>query len=427
MTIFRKEALRHRGEHWQGKAVILAGIPRWFTALFTTLFFTLALLLLFFGNGYRKVKVSGELISEPRPVTVYSLHQGVISQSFIAPGSQIRLGEALYEIDVGRTTAAGAVNKIQKQNIEQQIAMLDNILERTRHNKEVTLALIARQKASYQREITDSQPILDSIRKGMNYTRHSVQSYQEYLRRGLINKEQLTDQVSLDQQQQLNMLNVRTQHQQNKLQILLLASTLQTQAAEFDNQLFQLAIQRSDLVRQLTEAEASGSLRVTAPVTGRIETSGIIPGQTISPGDSLLQIIPGNISHYQLVLWVPAHAVPYVAVGDRVNLSYDAFPAEKFGQFSGEVVAISAVPASRQEMATYPSAQEMANDGSQTWYKMRVIPRHTRFSWRNRRFQPQNGLRASCTLFLEKRRLIEWLFSPVLRIGNETRGPVDAL
>jgi membrane fusion protein len=34
---------------------------------------------------------------------------------------------------------------------------------------------------------------------------------------------------------------------------------------------------------------------------------------------------------YYLVLWVPNEAVPYISVGDRVNIRYEAFPAEKFG------------------------------------------------------------------------------------------------
>ncbi len=405
---------------------MLAGVPLWFTAIFTALLFTLTLLLLIFGNLNRKVKVSGELVSVPRAITVYSHYQGAIARIFVSPGSQVRQGEPLYEIDVSRTTTSGVVNQIHRRSIEQQIATLDNILDRTRHNKETTLALIARQKASYQQELIDARPILDNIREGADYTRRNVKNYSEYLQRGLINKAQLAEQISMNQQQQLNMLNVRTQRQQNELQILLLNSTLQTQAAEFDNQLFQLEIQRSALVRQLADADAGGTLLVTSPVTGKVETSGMAPGQTLNPGDSLLQIVPGDVSHYQLVMWVPAHAVPYISPGDTVNLRYEAFPAEKFGQFPGRVTAISEVPATRQEMATYPSALASAADTSETWYKMLVAPQNTRFIYRNRQFLPRNGMRVSCTLFLEKRRIIEWLASPLLKIRNDAGGPIHA-
>ncbi|WP_116429499.1 HlyD family efflux transporter periplasmic adaptor subunit, partial [Klebsiella pneumoniae] len=73
----------------------------------------------------------------------------------------------------------------------------------------------------------------------------------------------------------------------------------------------------------------------------------------VNVGDSLLQVIPHNIAHYALVLWVPNDAIPYIATGDKVNVRYDAFPAEKFGQFAGTVSVISKAPASPQEMLTY--------------------------------------------------------------------------
>jgi membrane fusion protein len=48
----------------------------------------------------------------------------------------------------------------------------------------------------------------------------------------------------------------------------------------------------------------------------------------VNAGDSLLQVIPENIENYYLILWVPNDAVPYISAGDKVNIRYEAFPAE---------------------------------------------------------------------------------------------------
>ncbi len=61
------------------------------------------------------------------------------------------------------------------------------------------------------------------------------------------------------------------------------------------------------------------------------------------------------------MLWVPNDAIPYIATGDKVNVRYDAFPAEKFGQFAATVSVISKAPASPQEMLTYQGAQSGAD------------------------------------------------------------------
>lgn len=78
----------------------------------------------------------------------------------------------------------------------------------------------------------------------------------------------------------------------------------------------------------------------------------------VNPGDNLLQVIPENIENYYLILWVPNDAVPYISAGDKVNIRYEAFPAEKFGQFSATVKTISRTPASTQEMLTYKGAPQ---------------------------------------------------------------------
>ncbi|CAI2537872.1 Colicin V secretion protein CvaA [Serratia ficaria] len=76
-----------------------------------------------------------------------------------------------------------------------------------------------------------------------------------------------------------------------------------------------------------------------------------------------------DIDHYALVLWVPNDAIPYIATGDKVNVRYDAFPAEKFGQFAGKVSVISKAPASPQEMLTYQGAPKAALTAAVPYYK----------------------------------------------------------
>ncbi|WP_261665589.1 HlyD family secretion protein, partial [Erwinia mallotivora] len=160
-----------------------------------------------------------------------------------------------------------------------------------------------------------------------------MENYRNYHRRGLINQDQLTSQTALYYQQQNDLLSLVTQNEQNALQVMSLEGNIQTQATDFDNRIYQLEIQRSDLNRQLTDAEAAGTLVVTAPTDGQIDSVNTASGQVARAGDALMQIIPGNASRYQLVLWVPDNSVPFLRPGDRVNIRYDAFPSEKFGLY----------------------------------------------------------------------------------------------
>ncbi len=201
-----------------------------------------------------------------------------------------------------------------------------------------------------------SKQLLDNAREGVAFAQDNMRSYKEYQQRGLITKDQLSGQTYSFYQQQSLFQNLHSQHIQESLQITNLESDIVTRAADFDNQISQYEFQRNDLQRQLAEADASGALIVNAPSDGRIESLSVTPGQMVNSGDSLVQIIPRNGAIYQLVLWLPNTSVPYVSAGDGINIRYDAFPYEKFGQFPGRIESIAYVPASIQEMSTYSSS-----------------------------------------------------------------------
>jgi membrane fusion protein len=423
--MFRKEALAHRNTGWQGKAVIYRGFPLWLLAVMTLFFFTLVMIFLCFGSWHRRVVVTGELVSVPRAITLYSQQTGIIERSFVEAGESVKKGSPLYEINVDRTTPAGGLSKLQKQSIEKRLAALNSIVLRVQQNKQVAINALIKQKASYEAALTHSQMMLASARAGLKETRQNMESYKSHLQRGLITKDQLANQASLYHQQQINLLNISTQHEQNTLQNILLSSTLQTESADFDNQVFQLEIQSNELQSQLANIAAQGTIVVTSPVDGKVEITGAETGQMINQGDSLVQIIPGNASRYALVLWVPARVVPYISPGDTVNVRYAAFPAEKFGQFFSTIESISKLPTPAQEMARWPSAKEKLTSVSETWYKLIAKPSATLFRYRDQTFLPQNGMRASCVLFLEKRSLMEWIISPLSRIKNDTTGPIN--
>lgn len=75
MIAFRKKATESQRSSWQGKAVAYRGIPTWLVAIFTLLFFILMAAFLLWGTWHRRVVVTGELVSVPRAVTIYSHQQ----------------------------------------------------------------------------------------------------------------------------------------------------------------------------------------------------------------------------------------------------------------------------------------------------------------------------------------------------------------
>jgi len=423
--MYRKEAIASRNQHWSGKAILLAEVRPYRVVLFTVIFFGLFFAFIIFGSYTRRINVSGEIISSPRAITVFSGQQGFVVSQKVHPGQAVKRGQPIYQIDVSRTTTSGVVSNKRRINIQKQIAAIDQMANKIRQNKQTTLDTINREKASYEAALQHSSDVLDTAQQGLRMMKKNMENYRSYQRKGLINNDQLVNQSTIYYQQQNDLLGLRSQNEQNALQILALQSRLQTQAVDFDNQLSQLDMQKSGLADELTDADANSDLIITSPVDGWIDTLSVSPGQMVSNGDSLLQIIPGESHHFELILWVPDSSVPYLSVNQSINIRYDAFPAEKFGQFPGKIVAIARTPASPQEMATYPGAPLKSADKPHTWYKVVVAPGNQHFHYKGRQIQPENGMKATSTLFLEERKLYQWILSPLYDIRNSAGGLVD--
>ncbi|HGM5575235.1 TPA: HlyD family secretion protein [Serratia marcescens] len=423
--MFRQEAIDSQKMKWRGRALLLPGIPFWLAAGLCLFFFIVFLTFAIAGTYTRRVNVTGEISTYPRAANVYSAVQGVVVKQFVTEGQVITAGAPIYQIDVSKSTHSGVVSDNQRRDINSQQARIAQIISRLESSKQATLTMLEKQKAQYTAALTRSTDILERAQEGIRIAKENMENYRHYQTKGLINKDQLTNQVALYYQQHNNLLSLSGQNEQNALQITALESRIQTQAAEFDNQIYQMELQRYELQKELLNIDAGGAIVIRALADGRVDSLSVTVGQMVNIGDSLLQLLPQDIEHYALVLWVPNDAIPYITAGDKVNVRYDAFPAEKFGQFAGTVSVISKVPASPQEMLTYQGAPKAALTAAVPYYKVIVMPEKQAIAYDGKRLSLENGMTAQSTLFLEKRTIYQWMLSPFYDMKHSATGPVD--
>jgi Multidrug resistance efflux pump len=423
--MFRQEAIDSQKMKWRGRALLLPGIPFWLTAGLCLFFFIAFLTFAIAGTYTRRVNVTGEISTYPRAANVYSAVQGVVVKQFVTEGQVITAGAPIYQIDVSKSTHSGVVSDNQRRDINSQQARIAQIISRLESSKQATLTMLEKQKAQYTAAFSRSTVILERAQEGIRIAKENMENYRHYQTKGLINKDQLTNQVALYYQQHNNLLSLSGQNEQNALQITALESRIQTQAAEFDNQIYQMELQRYELQKELLNIDAGGAIVIRALADGRVDSLSVTVGQMVNIGDSLLQLLPQDIEHYALMLWVPNDAIPYITAGDKVNVRYDAFPAEKFGQFAGTVSVISKVPASPQEMLTYQGAPKAVLTAAVPYYKVIVMPEKQAIAYDGKRLSLENGMTAQSTLFLEKRTIYQWMLSPFYDMKHSATGPVD--
>ncbi|EKS7681766.1 HlyD family secretion protein [Salmonella enterica] len=423
--MFRQEALDNRKMKCRGRAILLPGMPLWLTMLGSIAFITAFLTFVIAGTYSRRVNVSGEVTTWPRAVNIYSGVQGFIVRQFVHEGQSIKKGDPIYQIDVSKSTRSGVVTDNQRRDIENQLVRVDNIISRLAESKKITLNTLEKQRLQYSDAFRLSSDIIRQAAEGIKIMKNNMENYRNYQSKGLITQDQLTNQVALYYQQQNNLLSLSGQNEQNALQITSLESQIQTQAADFDNRIYQMELQRYELQKELVDTDVGGEIIIRALSDGKVDSLSVTVGQMVNAGDSLLQVIPENIENYYLIIWVPNDAVPYISAGDKVNIRYEAFPAEKFGQFSATVKTISRTPASTQEMLTYKGAPQNTLGISVPWYKVIVKPEKQIISYDGKSLPLENGMKAESTLFLEKRRIYQWMLSPFYDMKHSATGPID--
>lgn len=424
-NIYRKEAIEYKKTHWKGKALLLAGIPAWLITLLAFIFLIALVLSLIYCTFIQRIDVRGEVITLPHSVNVFAPQQGFVVNQHVKVGDIVKKGQSLYELDISRNTVNGNVSTAQIEVINEKIANAQDIISKLSHNKSETLSALDKQIKTTRDSLAETNRMLVNTQAGLKKMHNNLASYDKYLKDGMITKDQYNYQHSLYFQQQSAYQSLVSQKMQLESQLTQTNSDKVTKAADFDNQISSQHNQINDYKNQLVESNANSNIIIKATTDGKIESLAVTKGQMVENGSSLAQIKPtGNVEYY-LILWLPNNTIPYVKPGDTINIRYDAFPADKFGQFPGKVFSISSVPASRQEMAEYTNVSIGTNQQELALYKAIIKIKDKTFSYNGKTLTLSNGLKAQAVVFLEERPLYMWMFTPFYKMTQSVSGPID--
>ncbi|MGI1235315.1 HlyD family secretion protein [Klebsiella quasipneumoniae subsp. similipneumoniae] len=422
--IYRKEAIEYKKHHWKGKALLLAGLPAWLIALLSFAFLAILITTTIFCTFTQRIDVRGEVITLPHSVNVYAPQQRFVISQYAKVGDLVAKGQSLYEIDISRNTTTGNVSTAQIEVINEKIANAEDIITKLSHNKEETRLSLDKQLKTINDSLKETNRMLVNAQTGLKKMHDNLSSYDKYLRDGLITKDQYNYQHSLYFQQQSTYQSLVSQKMQLESQVTQLNSDKITKTADFDNQISSQENQINDYKNQLVESNANGNVIIKATTEGRIESLAVTKGQMVDKGSSLAQIKPTGDIEYYLILWLPNNSIPYVKPGDVINIRYDAFPSDKFGQFPGKILSISSVPTSRQELSEYTNVNNGTNQQELALYKTIVKIENKTFNYNGKTLSLSNGLKAQAVVFLEERPLYMWMFTPVYKITQSITGPI---
>lgn len=410
--MFRQEALEYR--KWKSTALLISSIPSWLVFLLS---FTITLSFMLYvalGSYTRRETILGEIVMQPHPIILSASKSGYISERYVEINQPIKKGEPLFKITLDRITDSGNVGLNSINALKAQIKKLDTMIELVHTNQTETLESLNQQIAKNRKIYSETAKYLVEVSKITEEYFQTLKKYEALMKKGYSANDEVASQRSryFDQKTLRNSLREKLIQQESA--ILELENEIESRKTEYQNQIIRYELQQNDLEIRLLEFESVSELIINAPMDGLVESVSVTVGQVIREGDTVAQMIPANKSEFQLVMWVPNGAISFIKPKDKINIRYEAFPFEKFGQFEGTIKYISTVPASQQELAFYkniPSA-----DPNNPLYKIVVEIADQQVKYNNTSLAFLSGMKAEATLFLENRKLYEWMLFPLYNV-----------
>jgi membrane fusion protein len=130
-------------------------------------------------------------------------------------------------------------------------------------------------------------------------------------------------------------------------------------------------------------------------------------GNQADPTRPLLSIVPEG-EELQAVLFVPERAIGFVAPGQDVRLSLDAFPFQRFGAQSGTITTVARTLLRPDQLSA------AVQPPSEPSYRVTVSLRSQTITAYGRPIPLQADMQLRADIIFDRRGFTQWLLDPVL-------------
>ena len=417
-TLFRHEVAEAQRQNWLGQVQLVR--PLSLTVLATAVILVLALVLafLFFGEYTRKARIGGVLVPDLGVIRLVPPVPGRVLERHVQEGQAVRAGEVMFVLTLEGSTLSAEVQARVQRSLQERQRSLEDAARQQAVLAESEMLSLQRRLDEMKREQQQIDAEITLHRQRLSLAQQSLERLESLSREQFISPAQV-------QTKREEVIGLQAQAQAMERQGATLARDRAALEGERRGLPVQLkarqgAIERdlAALARESAEQDAVRQIVVRAPQDGTVSAVLAEPGQSVSPASALASIIPAGAT-LQAHLFAPSGAVGFVRPQQEVRLRFEAFPYQKFGHQQGHVLQVSRTPLAAPELAGLPLSVPAGTDGTtEPMFRITVAMDRPDLQAFGGSQPLVAGMRMEADVLLERRRLIEWLFAPVLGLTN---------
>jgi membrane fusion protein len=415
-SLFRPEALETQRRDWLGSIQLIRPVSLAVLTAFVVVAATSLAAYLVLGEYTRKARVSGVLMPDQGVIRLIAPQAAVVLESHATEGRAVRRGDVLYVLGVGQATLSGDTQAVVQASLATRERSLQGSARQRSSLEQAQLQAIDRQLDDMRRELASIAVEADLQRQRLVLAQQAQARFESLRNENFVSSAQVQTKAEdvlglkavlqgLERQRSTHLREVAGLEAQRREVPL----RSQAQRGEIDRDLALLS-------QQSAENEARQRIVVRAPQDGVVTGVLAVAGQTVTPNIALASLLPAG-AKLQAHLFAPSSAVGFVRPDQRVQLRYQAFPYQKFGHQSGAVIQVSRAPLQATELAGLPLQAGIGNS-AEPLYRITVQLDQQSVAAYGQAQSLSPGMQLEADVLLDRRRLIEWLFEPVLGIAG---------
>lgn len=416
--LFRKEVFIAQQNKWTGQVILTRPFSFLFLTFCAFLIALCIIIFLIFGSYTNKTTVEGQLLPTMGVVRVYSSDIGTITHKFVEDGNFVKAGEPLFKLSTSRFGEKGNVQaklaaeaNLKKTLALQELERLKRIHQNEQKNVHNNIHRLNNQLENIKQQITGQNRQIRLAEKTLNKNKFLASQGAVSQQDKMTAESHLLEQRSRLESLKLEQNNAIRELDEQKI-------TLSSLPERHKTELSQLNRAITEMNQEILDFDLKSEQTIRASKSGYISTINVDIGQQVEPSKLLLSIVPEQT---ELVanLYIPSKAVGFIKPKDKVVLRYQAYPYQKFGHATGEIISVARTALGKQELSGLGIIFTNPTLLNEPAYLVKVKLEKQTIKAYGENKPLQIGMILEADILHERKKLYEWVLDPLYSISGK--------
>ncbi|HEZ1969109.1 TPA: HlyD family efflux transporter periplasmic adaptor subunit [Neisseria meningitidis] len=351
-------------------------------------------------------------------VRVYSSDIGTITHKFVENGNFVKAGEPLFKLSTSRFGEKGNVQaklaaeaNLKKTLALQELERLKRIHQNEQKNVHNNIHRLNNQLENIKQQITGQNRQIRLVEKTLNKNKFLASQGAVSQQDKMTAESHLLEQRSRLESLKREQNNAIRELDEQKI-------TLSSLPERHKTELSQLNRAITEMNQEILDFDLKSEQTIRASKSGYISTINVDIGQQVEPSKLLLSIVPEQT---ELVanLYIPSKAVGFIKPKDKVVLRYQAYPYQKFGHATGEIISVARTALGKQELSGLGIIFTNPTLLNEPAYLVKVKLEKQTIKAYGENKPLQIGMILEADILHERKKLYEWVLDPLYSISGK--------